>query len=219
MVGDSEPGTTAAVDPSLPKQRSADGAIANERSAVVRTLRSTPPKNHEELARAVMLMTRIRRWDEVGHWLDEIAKRGVNEASAVQMTQVVGSQPFVQLLAPDVAISDAQRGTVRKIIEQASLANTNPQRVAGYVKQLYSKDKSERILAFKAIKSAGNVGIAALINNQLSEQASAPNANRLTIPKPEVTLPLAKIRIFFRRPNPTKALCTKIKPSNSGAPM
>jgi CheY-like chemotaxis protein len=166
----------AAVAPNQTKPRSAEGGLANERSAVVRTLRSTPPKNHDELARAVMLMTRIRRWDEVGHWLDEIAKRGVNEASAVQMTQNVGTQPFVQLLSPDVPISESQRATARKIIEQASLANTNMQRVSGHVKQLFSKDKSERILAFKAIKSAGHVGIAALINYQLSEQATAPNS-------------------------------------------
>ena len=46
----------------------------NEQSSVVLSLRAHPPRTATALARAIQLMARIRRWDEVGYWLDESVK-------------------------------------------------------------------------------------------------------------------------------------------------
>ena len=47
---------------------------------------------------------------------------------------------------------------------------------------------------------------------------SAPWISRLTMSEPETTLPAAPILIMWRRPAPTRALCTSIRPSVRGVP-
>ena len=146
-----------------------------ERNAVVLSLRANPPKNHVELARAVMLMSRIQRWDEVRHWMDEIGKAGITDVSSLQMVQSIGSQAFLQLLNPIIPITDAQRSSAQKILDLANANFTDTKKLAAAVTQLRSQSKNERLQAFQKLKFAGNLGIAALINHLLSEQATAPN--------------------------------------------
>jgi hypothetical protein len=52
------------------------GIDSNETSAVVRSLRANPPTTPSELAQAVGLMTRIRRWDEAATELTRLAATG-----------------------------------------------------------------------------------------------------------------------------------------------
>lgn len=49
-----------------------DSIAMGETNAVVRSLRTSPPRSYADLAKAVQLMSRIRRWDEVQFWLDKI---------------------------------------------------------------------------------------------------------------------------------------------------
>jgi CheY-like chemotaxis protein len=164
-----------AVETPLPLDGSASPSFAlNERSAVVQSLRASPPKSPAELARAVHLMSRIRRWDEVRHWLDQVAKLTMNEATAVQMVQTTGSQTWMRLLGAEAELTDAQRALARKILDLTNASNTNPKKLNAYLLRLRSEVKAERVQAFRSLQSAGNFGIAALLNHLLSEQAAAP---------------------------------------------
>ncbi len=146
-----------------------------EKSAVVLSLRSNPPRTLPELARAIQLMARIRRWDEVGYWLDEAVKLGLNEANATQMVQAAGTQTFLQLISPGVTLSDSRKANAKKILDLASAAINNPKKLYDSVASLRSKNKSERIQAHRHLESAGNRGVSALINHVLSEGSAVPN--------------------------------------------
>ena len=148
----------------------------NERSAVVLSFRSNPPKTAKELARAIQLMARIRRWDEVGHWLDEAVKLGLNESNAEQMVRTAGTQTFLQLIGLESNLSELRRTNAKKILDLSTAAANNPKKLKDSVLSLQSNNKSERILAYKYLESAGSRGVAALINHMLAENSAAPNA-------------------------------------------
>ena len=147
-----------------------------ERSAVVLSFRSNPPRTVKELARAIQLMARIRRWDEVGHWLDEAVKLGLNESNAAQMVQTAGTQTFLQLIGLESNLSETRRTNAKKILDLATAAANNPKKLNESVLSLQSNIKTERIVAFKYLESAGSRGVAALINHMLAENSALPNA-------------------------------------------
>ena len=151
------------------------GLSPSERSAVVRSLRSNPPNSPSERARAIQLMARIRRWDEVRHWLDEVIAAGIDEASSAQMVQSAGTQTFLALMSADAEISKQHQASVRKILELARATSIDPKRLRANVIALLSQNKAERVKAFRSLQSAGNRGTAAILDYLLSEQASAPN--------------------------------------------
>ena len=151
----------------------------SERSAVVLSFRSNPPKTAKELARAIQLMARIRRWDEVGHWLDEAVKLGLNESNAAQMVQTAGTQTFLQLMGLESNLSESRRTSAKKILDLSTAAANNPKKLKDSVLSLQSNNKTERILAYKYLESAGSRGVAALINYMLAENSAAPNAPQL----------------------------------------
>jgi CheY-like chemotaxis protein len=164
--------TATATGPSVSGQ-----ARPSEQNAVVRSLRSNPPKSAVELAKAVQLMSRIRRWEEVGHWLDQLIPLGSNQATATQVVQSIGSQVFLELLNPEVAdITDKQRQAVRGILEMARASALDVKKLRANVLTLKSDNKSERVNAFRSLQFAGGRGAAALMEHLLSEQADAPNA-------------------------------------------
>jgi len=148
----------------------------NERSAVVRSLRMNPPRSAAELAKAIQLTARIRRWDEVGHWLDELKRLGVDETKASQMVQAVGTETFLSLVVREADLTEDQRGSVQKILDLANASASDPTRLRTHVLALLSQSKSERVQGFRALESAGHRGVKALIDYLLSEQAVAPNA-------------------------------------------
>ena len=162
--------------PASAKQVLSDRFDPNEQSSVVLSLRAHPPRTATELARAIQLMARIRRWDEVGYWLEESVKLGLSEATATQMVQTAGTQTFLQLMSLDARLSELQKSNAKKILDLASAAVTNPKKLAESVANLRSTVKSERIRAHRSLESAGNRGVSALINHLLAEGVAAPNS-------------------------------------------
>ena len=165
---DASPKTEAAVQGYRPDP--------NERSAVVLSFRSNPPRTAKELARAIQLMARIRRWDEVGHWLDEAVKLGLSESNAAQMVETAGTQTFLQLIGLESNLSELRRANAKKILDLSTAAANNPAKLKESVRSLQSSNKTERILAYKYLESAGSRGVAALIDHMLAEDSTAPNA-------------------------------------------
>jgi CheY-like chemotaxis protein len=153
-----------------------DSVSMGETNAVVRSLRTNPPRSFPDLAKAVQLMSRIRRWDEVQFWLDRINSLGINESSATEMVDSVGSQVFLGLLRPEVDITAKQRESIRGLLELASASSRDPKKLGMAVQALRSNVKSTRIQGFRDLKRGGNRGVAALLESLLSEQSDAPNS-------------------------------------------
>lgn len=164
---------------SLDKAKTSTGSDSvqmGETNAVVRSLRTNPPRSFPDLAKAVQLMSRIRRWDEVQFWLEKINSLGINETSATEMVDSVGSQVFLGLLRPEVDITAKQRESIRGLLELASASSRDPKKLGMAVQALRSNVKSTRIQGFRDLKRGGNRGVAALLESLLAEQADAPNS-------------------------------------------
>jgi CheY-like chemotaxis protein len=153
-----------------------DSLVLGETNAVVRSLRTSPPRSYADLAKAVQLMSRIRRWDEVQFWLDKIISLGINEASATEMLDSVGSHVFLGLLRPEVDITAKQRESIRGMLELASASSRDPKKLGMAIQALRSNVKSTRIQGYRDLKHGGNRGVAALLESLLSEQSDAPNS-------------------------------------------
>ena len=158
------------------KQELSNRFDAKEQNSVVLSLRFHPPRSAPELARAIQLMVRIKRWDEVGYWLDEAVKLGLSEATATQMVKTAGTQTFMQLTSLDANLSESRKSNAKKILDLASSAVTNPKKLAESVVSLRSPVKAQRIQAHRSLESAGNRGVSALINHMLAEGSAVPNA-------------------------------------------
>ena len=102
------------------KQELSNRFDAKEQNSVVLSLRFHPPRSAPELARAIQLMVRIKRWDEVGYWLDEAVKLGLSEATATQMVKTAGTQTFMQLTSLDANLSESRKSNAKKILDLAS---------------------------------------------------------------------------------------------------
>lgn len=170
-----ETATRAAGEPDA-KATDSGFSINTEKNAVVRSLRSRPPKSYADLAKAVQLMARIHRWGEVQFWLDRIVASGINEVGAQEMVESVGSQTFVSLLRPDADISEKQRESVRGLLELASKSSRDPKKLSAAVEALRSNTKSVRIQGFRDLQGGGDRGVAVFLESFLNEQSDAPNA-------------------------------------------
>lgn len=148
-----------------------------ERNAAVLSLREYPPKTPREYARAILLMGRIRRWDQVAHWLDEVGKLNISMSLASEMTAEVGTQAFLVIETSSESLTPKQLQTVRKIIDQSNAYATDPKVLSKQIARLSSPVKSERIQGFRALQSGGNAAISAVINSVMSENASSPSAS------------------------------------------
>ncbi len=145
-----------------------------ENNAVVHSLRANPPTTPIELARAIRLMTRVQRWDEVARWTDALGQLFIDPETALKISDQVGSQTFVEIERNASNFQEKQLATLRAIQDKALKAIHDPNALLNHVKQLRSDAKAERLSAFRAIRSAGNSGITALINELLTDGAAAP---------------------------------------------
>ena len=149
---------------------------AGENNVVVRSLRTNPPKTAAGLARAIQLMSRIHRWDEVSHWIDEVTSKGITEGNAAELVQSAGTETFLRLLRPESKISEKQRDVVKRILELSSASAVSPKKLKSSIQDLQSDIKAVRIQGFRNLQNAGNRGIEAFLGHFLSDQSIAPNA-------------------------------------------
>ncbi len=164
--------------PPPPTTASGDNSAAVdvfERHAVVRSLQANPPKTPAELARAVQLMARIKRWDEVTRWLNAIEKSGLTDRTAYQMVDQVGVETFQNLDSPLVDLPPPQKEIARRVVELSNKYRLNPALITGSVLALQGSDSSAWKPAFKTIQSTGYPGIEAFFNALTQEGAPKPN--------------------------------------------
>jgi len=146
-----------------------------ERDAVVRSLRANPPSTPTELARAVQLMARIQRWDEVAFWLDELGRLPMDPATAVTVLERAGSKTWVDIERNTDRFNQQQLATVAKIRKSADESIHSASTLGESIKLLQSASQADRLNGFQAIKAAGNAGITALLNSVMAENGIVPD--------------------------------------------
>jgi len=136
----------------------------NETNAVVRSLRANPPTSPRELAQAIGLMTRIRRWDEAARWLDKLNQEPIDGPIAVDVLRAAGPRTWAAIESNAGSFKPEQIQLIGKLRKLADDEVHSPANLARQVNRLTSPNQSERLAGFDAIRSASDSGIAALLD-------------------------------------------------------
>lgn len=171
----SGPATSPAAAP-----KSSDSSIdSNETNAVVRSLKANPPSTPKDLAQAIGLMTRIRRWDEAARWLDKLGQQPIDGATAVDVLRSAGPRTWAAIDANAAAFKPQQLQLVEKLRKLADDEVHSPANLARQVNRLTSPNQSERLAGFDAIRAAGDSGIAALLQSVMRPNGLNPNPSMI----------------------------------------
>jgi len=171
--GDPGFGTTPSLTPAaLPSTRSA--LDPNETNAVVRSLRGNPPTTPKEFGKALDWMTRIRRWDETGAWLDEIAKLPLDGPSAIEILQSAGARAIGAIESNPKAFRPEHQQTIAKLRQLADQEIHSPANLQRHVIRLTSPDQAERLRGYDGLRAAGDSGIAAILNAVMRPNGLVP---------------------------------------------
>ncbi len=171
--GDPGFGTTPTIMPTAnPSSRSA--LDPNETNAVVRSLRANPPTTPKELGKALDWMTRIRRWDEAGAWLDEIAKLPLDGPSAIEILQSAGARAIGAIESNPKAFRPEHQQTITKLRQLADQEIHSPANLQRHVIRLTSPEQVERLRGYDGLRAAGDSGIAAILNAVMRPNGLVP---------------------------------------------
>ncbi len=159
----------------LQSERSLRTAIFNEADPVVKSLLIDPPSTPQQLGKAIKLMVRINRLDEVSRWLRSIEKLQLDEPTAVALVDSAGPRTFTILAETEaIEISPSGKELAKKIVELASGARMNPATLAEYANQMRSLDNATRLAGYRGIASAGRPGIQEFLANVMAAGAELP---------------------------------------------
>jgi hypothetical protein len=146
----------------------------NETNAVVRSLRANPPSTAKEFGKAIDWMTRIRRWDETGYWLDTIGKMELNGPMAIEILQSAGARAWGAIERNANAFQPSQLQLIAKLRKLADDEIHAPATLEKHVIRLTSPDQSERLKGYDGLRSAGNAGIAAILDAVMRPNGLTP---------------------------------------------
>lgn len=146
----------------------------NETNAVVRSLRANPPSTAKELGKAIDWMTRIRRWDETGYWLDTIGKMELNGPIAIEILQSAGARAWSSIERNSNAFQPSQLQLIGKLRKLADDEIHSPATLEKHVIRLTSPDQSERLKGYDGLRAAGNAGVAAMLNAVMRPNGLVP---------------------------------------------
>ena len=155
------------------------GIDANETNAVVRSLRANPPSTPSELAHAVGLMTRIRRWDETARWLDRISKLELDGPTALEILRAAGPRTWADIDANAGAFKTEQLQWIARLRKLADDQVHSPANLAAQVNRLTSPNQADRLAGFDALRAAGDSGIAALLDAVMRTNGLTPSPSMI----------------------------------------
>lgn len=159
----------------LQSERALRMAILSESDPVVKSLLVDPPTTPQQLGKAIKLMVRIKRFDEVSRWLRSIENLQLDEPTAVALVDSAGPRTFTMLAETQaLEISPAGKELAKKIVELASGAKMNPATLAQYAAQMRSPDHATRLAGYRGIASAGRAGIQEFLANVMAPAAEMP---------------------------------------------
>ena len=155
------------------------GIDTNETSAVVRSLRANPPTTPSELAQAVGLMTRIRRWDEASRWLDRIGRLELDGPTALAVLRGAGPRTWAAIEANAGAFKTEQLQLIDRLRKLADDEVHSPANLAAQVNRLTSPNQADRLAGFDALRAAGDSGITALLDAVMRTNGLNPNPSMI----------------------------------------
>jgi len=168
---------TPSNQPASSPKASGPSIDSNETNAVVRSLRANPPATPKDLAQALGLMTRIRRFDEAARWLDALSQLEIDGPTAVEILRAAGPKAWASI---DLNASEFKPQQLQWIDKLKKLADDHvhsPGALEQHVVRLTSPTQAERLAGFDAIRSSGDSGIAALLAAVMRPNGLKPTAS------------------------------------------
>ena len=155
------------------------GIDTNETNAVVRSLRANPPSTPSELAQAVGLMARIRRWDETARWLDRISKLELDGPTAMEILRAAGPRTWATIDANSSAFKPEQLQGIAKLRKLADDEVHSPANLSAQVNRLTSPNQADRLDGFDALRAAGDSGVAAMLGAVMRTNGLTPSPSMI----------------------------------------
>lgn len=149
--------------------------LMRETDPVVKSLLSDPPTTPKELGKAVKLMVRIKRYDEVERWLQAITRLNLNEEVSATLVDNAGPRTFITISEIETGeIAENSKALAKRIVELSSGARMSPATLSQLAEQLRSRDSSARLAGYQGISSAGRAGLQEFFANVMADGAPLP---------------------------------------------
>lgn len=164
--------------PNSPMAPAGLGAVANaeveDPDPVVRLLRASPPKSETEMAEGLTWMTRIKRWDEVGRLLDQIASEKWSLTRRSALARAAGPSIWLRIRSDESELTDTQRKLVSEILSSPSKLARNPQWIDQWIAKLGSKIPGERRLAQLRLQDGSMLSVERLVTRLMDGDEKVP---------------------------------------------
>lgn len=149
--------------------------LSRETDPVVKSLLSDPPTTPKELGRAIRLMLRIKRYDEVERWLQAISRLNLNEEVSSVLVDNAGPRTFITISEIEGGeIAESSKALAKRIVELSSGVRISPATLSQLAEQMRSRDSSVRLAGYQGISSAGRAGLQEFFANIMAAGAPMP---------------------------------------------
>jgi CheY-like chemotaxis protein len=145
-------------------------------SAVVQSLRASPPQTPVEYGRAILYLSRIERWEEIGGYLERLGQQQLDDAAADRIVRATGLDPWFLLAGKTKELKREQRAVADRIIAGATRAVRQEAVLQAAIDQLYHADLAMRKRGLLGIQGAGDDGLAGLLEFVASDRQPIPVA-------------------------------------------
>lgn len=135
---------------------------------VVQILRATTPKSPAEMAKGLTWLLRIRRWDEIGRYLDQVAAENWSDQKTAELARAAGNSVWIRMRARESELTDTQKEFVGQILRMPSKLARDPKWVDQWIDRLANSDAGERRLAQLRLQDGGRLAIQRLVERLMS---------------------------------------------------
>jgi CheY-like chemotaxis protein len=162
--------TTESADVTAPVASA--GKLPPNDHPIVQSIREDPPKTPSAYAKAILYLSRIEQWDELGRYLDEMAQLKVSDEDAARMVTEVGLAEWVTIRTKGETLTEAQKNQITRVLDSAAKYNRAPAVLDMYLEKLRSPKLTEQKRGLLGLQSAGDVGIAHLVQHVMTSAQS-----------------------------------------------
>jgi len=140
---------------------------------VVTSIKRNPPRTSADTARAILYLSRIERWKEMGPLLDQIPTLTADPANSLVMVRSAGLETWLKLVRNETPLSAKQKAAIQAMMDRAAAKVADSTTLKNAIQGLRSPELLERKRAVLAIQAAGQAGLSAMLN-AVSESEGEP---------------------------------------------
>jgi CheY-like chemotaxis protein len=142
---------------------------------VVSSIKRNPPRSPIETARAILYLSRINQWKELGVFVDQIPKIATDPAVSLAMVRAAGLETWLKLSSPESPLTDNQKVSIKEMLDRASKTVTDDATLKKAIQNLSATELVDKKRGALAIQAAGPAGLRALIESAIASETPLPS--------------------------------------------